>query len=220
MGVLADYPLITAAELTGSHVAYACPQTGTDPKDKTILYSEVVAWLAANGLIASALIDEPNGVAGLDANGNLVGPILLQGYADAAAVTAAIGTPPLNYMLVVGGKLHLGDNATAGGNRVGYVAPGFFTANTTGSITLDPFAGSSVVRSTLTGSNITITIANLDDLPPGYVIHGYCEKTGAGDTIGFDVLGDIVMTGTTLLYMIVKYFNGPGGTIVKDAVQY
>jgi hypothetical protein len=179
MAELSTYPRITAAGLSSTHILPVIAPSGDDPRNRSIIVSEVLAWLAANGLIASALIDEPNGVAGLDENGNLVGPIVLSTYANAAAA----GVLDEGELAVVDGKLVLGDNATTGGNRVGGVTPGLFLVNATGSITLDPFSGHAVIFSTMVDDAITITINNIADIPLGYLIYLYVDKTGAAETI-------------------------------------
>lgn len=164
----------------------------------------LAAITLANGAEATANKDQPNGYAGLNANKQIVGPILLQGYADAAAVTAAIGTPPLNYMLVVGGKLALGDNATAGGKIVLGVTPEARTINTSSSITLDPYSGNCAIHCTLGSSNIAITIDNIASLPDGYVIDAYVVKSGVATD--FELQGQPwSISGSALLARYVKF---------------
>jgi hypothetical protein len=174
----------------------------------------LAAITLANGAESTANKDQPNGYAGLNADKQLVGPILLQGYADAAAVTAAIGTPPLNYLLVVGGKLHLGDNATAAGNPVSETPlPDAKIINETNTLVeLDPNSTSATIHTTLGASDISIAFTNLDDMPVGYAIHGMVVQTGSATTVDFGELGVVSTGGNAAFYTIRKFKDGSFGT--------
>ena len=92
-------------------------------------------------------------------------------------------------------------------NTVTGSGPDFNTVSTTQSVTLDEYAPHAVFNTVLAGSNVTVTISNLSDLPLGYVIYGKIEKTGAADTLSITDVGDIVLTGTLAYYIALKLGN-------------
>lgn len=125
--------------------------------------SDVATWLGDNGLVATADIDQPNGVAGLDENGQLVGPIIVSNYAD----NAAAGTPALGVIFLVNGELRSGDNATEGGLAYLTSTPEFAYYSTDTSVSLD-INKSGITSFLLDGAGTDLTITNIDDMPLGY----------------------------------------------------
>jgi len=125
--------------------------------------SDVATWLGDNGLVATADIDQPNGVAGLDENGQLVGPIIVSTYAS----NAAAGTPASGVIFLVGGELRVGDGSTAGGLAYLPSAPEFAAYSTDTSVALD-VNKSGMTSFLLDGAGTDLTLTNPDDMPLGY----------------------------------------------------
>ena len=149
--------------------------TASTGKDKKLAWSELVSAIESSlGSMATedaadyqavSEKDQPDGYAGLNSDGQIVGPVIVGIYADAAAA----GALPNGVLAKVGVYLVCGDGSTTGGkvvsnqNRIDRHLVG-----TTSGITLDPYANRGYVAATNPG--ITISITNDDTLPDGYEV--------------------------------------------------
>lgn len=155
--------LVDANELQGStRVVVTTPWGLLGPATLT----DITTWLAANGLIATSLIDQPDGVAGLDEDGHIVGPIILSVYANAAAAgVLADGT-----LAIVAGKLVRGDGATTGGVQVERNRTDVKSFTNTTPTSLDPLADGAFMTMTSDVNNRVIIVTNSASFPVGYTI--------------------------------------------------
>ncbi len=128
--------------------------------------TDIATWLGSNGLVLSSLIDEPNGVAGLDENGQIVGPIIISTYANAAAAgVLADGT-----LATVGDYLFLGDGSTTGGNIVARDRVDIHLLTASSTISLDVNADVAFIRMSSDTNSRSVTISNWSSIPVGYRI--------------------------------------------------
>ncbi len=184
MSTLSALTSIVGADLADGDLLLVRDISGT-PTDKKITVAELMAKVATSTSSiyqAVSAKDQPNGYAGLNGDGQLVGPIILADYAD----NTAAGARDEGEIFTVDGELRIGDGSTNGGLPVAsapdllpdvYGAPAnpaFLTSNT--SLNFDTTKNETVVG--VYGS-VDLTISNFNSVGLGHRLTLFFYVDGA-----------------------------------------
>ncbi len=162
---MSQVPEIVAAQMLPAHQFLV--RAGTEVRG---LVKGEIANLVDTVFQAVSEKDQPDGYAGLDGDGHLVGPILLTDYAD----NTAAGARDEGEIFTVDGELRIGDGATNGGNPTGSdnTPIGYDLQAGNLSLAMD-FTKSGLYAFFMAGSGRTLTVTNANDMPIGFKFNAH-----------------------------------------------